>query len=191
MNFQELQVSNFGSTISNTNERTKEWRDLVYKSAETSNVIEVKPQENEKEIVFTRRSDLKILTSKLAMHIMPKLRGHLFDEIDRLYDDDHYDEGDNEDIPVSSASFRSFLRFLIFNGNCRNPSLGVSEGNLLAFWGKNDQKLFLRFLANDQIIMNAVKEKTGGLQDVISCCSDSVNVSKIIRATVENDVIFA
>ena len=131
--------------------------------------------------VFKRRADLKILASRIAMHLSPDLRNKLFGGIDRLYDEENYVEG--EDAPILSESYRSFLRFVIYSKVSRPPALGVSrEGHLLAAWIVDGQKLFLEFLAKDRVRLSAVLGENDEDRYIETCNCRTINALKFITS---------
>lgn len=99
--------------------------------------------------VFDRLVQLKVSTSKIAMHLDNAWRAGLFRQLDGLLDAEDWDFSDQ--LP-SVASFRTFLRMIIAFGSARRPSLGAtSTGEIVAAWSKDGDRLTIECLANDQI----------------------------------------
>jgi len=99
------------------------------------------------EILFDACANVKILTSAVSMHLNPKLRKNLFDQVDLIHDSEDWDE---DDAPVKKLSFQSFLRWLLLASPERGPGLGLtSSGNLIAAWIDNQDRLILEFSPND------------------------------------------
>ena len=99
------------------------------------------------ERLFDARANVKIMTSKVSMHINPGLREKLFRQIDMLHDPDEWEEED--DVPVNELSYKAFLSgFLQINPE-RGPGLGISyTGNLIASWVSDRDRLIIEFMPN-------------------------------------------
>lgn len=99
-----------------------------------------------KERLFDARANVKIMTSKVSMHINPGLREKLFHQIDMLHDPDEWEE---DDVPLNELSYKAFLSgFLQINPE-RGPGLGISHtGNLIASWVTDRDRLIIEFMPN-------------------------------------------
>lgn len=129
--------------------------------------------------VFDRRAELKQAVSLVVMHLSQVLRNELFAEIDYLYGEDCYEEG--EDAPIEVSSFGTFLRFMIYNGIAVAPLLGVSdEGYLLAAWRENNVKYYFEFLADDSIRLNYYTGHPDSEPTVTSSSGKSKNIMRDI-----------
>lgn len=99
------------------------------------------------EKLFNASSQIKILTSQVAMHIDTKYRERLFSQIDSLHD---LDEWDPDDKPIQVTSFKTFLKTIVHLQPKQYPSLGLSyTGNLMGAWVKGKDRLTIEFLPND------------------------------------------
>lgn len=100
--------------------------------------------------LFSNRAQLKILTSKVAMHLSPEERRHLFLAIDRLLDINDWEDESSE---INVDAFQSYLRFIIYSHPIRIANFGVSsKGNLLAAWRTTNKSVSVEFLPNDACI---------------------------------------
>lgn len=110
--------------------------------------------------LFKNLSELKILTSKFAMHLPQTTRSALFSKLDNILNVDDWHEDDNL---VQPASFMTYLRFITFEKNIRSHSAGISNaGNFLAAWKNAEGKITLEFLPNDVIRWSLTKSTADG-----------------------------
>lgn len=101
------------------------------------------------EILFDARAAVKMLTSRVSMHIDSSTREKLFKQIDLMHD---ADEWDIEDSPISPSSYASFLKWIVLASPARAPGLGMgSSGNLIAVWMDGADRLVLEFLKGDSV----------------------------------------
>ena len=101
---------------------------------------------------------VKILTSQVAMHLDRAWRSKLFQQLDALHDASEWEPGD---VPVSVASYATFLRTIIALKPARRPGLGLtSAGNLIAAWTTGQDRLTFEFLPG------------GGVRWLLSCYDD-------------------
>jgi hypothetical protein len=99
-------------------------------------------------ILFKNRADLKVITSKVAMHLTNEQRHSIFSAIDRLLS---VTEWEDESSEIDEKSFQSFLRFTIYARPRNLPNLGVSpDGALLAGWHADGKSIHVEFLPEDQ-----------------------------------------
>lgn len=107
------------------------------------------------ERIYDRRAALKIKTAEIAMHLDEAWRAGLFKSLDRLLDAEEWDLSD--ELP-SDASYRTFLRMIIFLGKIRRPSLGAtSDGNIIAGWMHERDRLVMECLPNDMVRWSLTK----------------------------------
>lgn len=100
--------------------------------------------------LFTNRSNLKVATSRVAMHLSAAERSNLFASIDRLLDLKNWEE---ESSRITEASFTTFLRFTIYAHPKALPNLGVApDGNLLAGWRVDAKSVHVEFMRGDQCL---------------------------------------
>lgn len=100
------------------------------------------------ECLFDNRAGLKLDFSRIAMHLSSQWRAVIFKQLDRLLDISLWEDGSSL---IERAPFMTFLRFVIFAGPKRFPSLGVSPaGHILAAWGGSPQRIAIEFLPRDR-----------------------------------------
>jgi len=98
----------------------------------------------------------KVRTSLVAMHLHGGVRDKIFAQLNRLHDADEWPEGDE---PLKLESFKTFLRFLLLFEPELRPSLGLSpDGNLLAAWVKEENRLMLEFCELNRVSWLVVRE---------------------------------
>ena len=101
------------------------------------------------ERLYDSLAEAKLLTAQVAMHFDQDWRTRLFAQLDDLLDVEEWHEDDE---PIKGASFRTFLRIMIYQSPERRPGLGVSHrGNLIAAWTSGADRLTLEFLPGDMI----------------------------------------
>lgn len=105
--------------------------------------------------LFDACAAVKILTSRIAMHLSPELRERLFRQVDMLHD---LDEWQAEDAPVNRLSFDTFLKTILQIEMEYGPGLGLSHsGNLLAAWVDGRSRLTMEFTPNGRVYWNMVR----------------------------------
>ena len=98
--------------------------------------------------LFKNRADLKLVTSRVAMHLTNEQRHSIFSAIDRLLSLTDWEDDSAE---IDERAFRSFLRFAIYARPRQIPNLGVSpDGGLLAGWHADGKSVHVEFLPDDQ-----------------------------------------
>ncbi len=130
---------------------------------EPTNVTEVRS--------FKNLSELKTLTSLLAMHLSRETRSIIFSEIDYLLDPNDFDI--SEDSLISPESFQSYLRFLTYYPSVCPGNLGVAfSGDLFAVWleedGDNEKLLNIEFLPEDHVKCSFSNKKETKLEEAFS-----------------------
>jgi hypothetical protein len=99
--------------------------------------------------LFDALASAKILTSQVAMHLDQNWRSKLFHQIDSLHDPAEWELGDE---PLREASFSTFLKAILNIKPGRRPGLGLSsEGNLIAAWTYDSDRLTIEFLPSDRV----------------------------------------
>ena len=107
------------------------------------------PIANLNEQLFDARSKAKQLTALIAMHLSRDWRDGFFKQVDNLLD---ADEWDDRDIPVAEASFRTFLRLIIFLKAERRPGISATaNGELMATWRNKEDRLTIYCRPSDNI----------------------------------------
>lgn len=101
------------------------------------------------EKLYYRLEQYKVLTSKVAMHLSDNWRSLLFRQLDMLLELDEWPEGDP---PPTVASFRTFLRLVLWLKTDVPPGLGASiDGNIIAAWTHGNDRLTIECLESDQV----------------------------------------
>jgi hypothetical protein len=112
--------------------------------------------------LFNRTFELKVLVSRVSMHLPADQRAKLFHQLDRLHDPDDWRE---DDAAIGPASFKTLLRLLLRYRNLGRPSLGISQfGQILVGWNDARGTLTVECLANDEIAWT-VSHKLGERQE--------------------------
>ena len=102
----------------------------------------------------------KRYTSRFAAHLSAAHRQRLFAQLDRLHDEDEWEEGDQ---PMRWDSFITFLNAIIVLKPTRWPSLGMThDGYLLASWGGAVDHVSAQFRADDEVRWSLTQEQAGG-----------------------------
>ncbi len=101
------------------------------------------------EQLFDNCADLKILTSRYAVqHMDAAFRKQLFNQLDWLLNPEDWEEGD---ILANSESFKTLIKFILNSHPNQAPFLGLSnQGNLLAEWRHNNNKLTLECMPKER-----------------------------------------
>jgi hypothetical protein len=114
--------------------------------------------------------DLKATAGQFTVHLNSAWRAGLFNTIDTILNEDHWELSDK--LPVD-ASFMTFLRLAVYMKGLRRPGLGVThEGNVVAVWVKNKDRLSIECLPNDFArwsiawTINGERESTAGKTNV-------------------------
>ena len=101
------------------------------------------------ELLYDALAAAKIYTSQVAMHMDRLWRDKLFKQLDSLLDHEEWME---EDVPLHSASFSTFLKVMFLFKPSRRPGLGLSAtGNLIGAWTEGDRQLTIECLPNDVV----------------------------------------
>lgn len=109
----------------------------------------VQSKKSIEEKLFDATASVKILASKVAMHLDRDRRNKLFSQIDSLHDIAEWDE---EDMPIKDSSFETFLKAILLISPKQHPGLGLShKGNLIASWGNNQDRLITEFLPKELV----------------------------------------
>ena len=136
------------SALSRETNIIAEWVDELRKPSLASISPEPEGQSLERR-VFDSLAEVKILTSHVAMHLMPETRERLFRQLDSLHDIDEWEDGDE---PINKSSFQTFLKAILTVKPERHPGLGLSHtGNLIAAWTTARDRLTIEFLPNDRV----------------------------------------
>lgn len=125
------------------------------------------------EKLFDATASVKVLASKVAMHLDRERRNKLFKQIDSLHD---IDEWDKEDSPIKATSFETFLKAFILISPKVHPGLGLSyEGNLIATWGNLQDRLITEFLPKG--LVRFVLSRT--VDDDVERATGEINVARL------------
>lgn len=102
----------------------------VQRKAVFSPVVNVSSSDEEK--LFDARVELKTATAQYAMHLEAEVRARIFSEFDYLLEPEAWEMGD---VLPTIASYRQFLKWLVFTADRSWSSFGVGDdGNLLVAW---------------------------------------------------------
>jgi hypothetical protein len=116
---------------------------VALRNVVTHHQARVPSSTNLQEHLFDARVNLKVVTSQYAMHLSESARSRLFSELDYLLAEDGWDPDDT--LPTVE-SFRVFLKWVIFSGDCTWSSLGIADdGNILAAWVRADDVMTANF----------------------------------------------
>ena len=128
---------------------SQHWQNIVKAVNATHTFDEVLARDEGLEAsLFRNRADLKILASRVAMHLGNEERRTLFLAIDRLLD---HAEWEDESCQIDERAYRSYLRFMIFAHPRRFPNLGVGpDGTLLVGWRQDEKSVHAEFFPEDQ-----------------------------------------
>lgn len=100
------------------------------------------------ELLFDNAAILKIDFANFAMHLSPEWRQIVFKQLDRLLAPSSWED---DSALIERAPFMTFLRFVVYAGPTRFPSLGVSpNGHILAAWSCPPQQIAVEFLPADK-----------------------------------------
>lgn len=111
------------------------------------------------EQLFNSRAACKIRTAQIAMHLEPGRRERFFAQVDSLLDADEWDEDDQ---PISAASFATLLRLLLLIRPKRWPGLGASmDGHVIAAWTTGENRLTVECLPEDGLRWVLVRYRDG------------------------------
>lgn len=118
------------------------------------------------ERLYDARALCKIKTSEVAMYLSDEWRKGFFSQLDNLMDIENWEE---DDIPVTGASFTTLLRMLTHIKPKRRPGLGsTSGGNIIAAWTNDKNRLTIECLPGDRVrwvlshMIDGVRESGAG-----------------------------
>jgi hypothetical protein len=125
------------------------------------------------------------LTAMLSMHLPAEWRTHVLDQLRALLSFEAWDDDSNL---LDEASTQTFLRFVIFAGVRRIPSLGISNRRLLmATWTWPGRKVFMEYGAKDRC--RSVFSYPGEFEQVRQAVES--NVGDAVRILASNGFDFA
>jgi hypothetical protein len=105
--------------------------------------------------------ELKVLISRVSMHLSQQRRKYLFHQIDMINDPEEWEASESF---VDTQSFKTFIRFIVCPQLAEPPMLGLSaDGLILAGWVSSCGQLSLEFLPHDRINWSL---KVGRLDDL-------------------------
>src|SRR5260221_2404322 len=109
---------------------------------------------------FDRLVELKVETSRIAMHLETAWRSGLFRQLDGLLDVENWETSDT--LPTT-ASYLTFLRLLVLLGKPRRPGLGATDsGNIIASWTVAENRLTIECQPGDRVRWIIVRFLEGG-----------------------------
>lgn len=101
------------------------------------------------ERLYNARALCKIKTAAVAMHLDSEWRSRFFSQLDSLMD---FENWEKEDLPITEASFTTLLRMILLIQPARRPGLGsTSEGNIIAAWTVDKDRLTIECLPHDEV----------------------------------------
>lgn len=117
--------------------------------------------------LWDNRAKLKEITAQYAICLIePKLRNKFFAQIDWLLNSEHWDEDDRL---ADTEAFKTLVKFILNAKPINAPYLGLSDnGNILASWINNDNKISLECMPNNNVkwfiscVFSGKKERVGG-----------------------------
>jgi len=122
--------------------------------------------ETVRQAIFNNRSQLKIYTASVAMHLSRKRRDDIFKQIDELLDIDNWSD---EDVFISFDSYRTLIRAIISVGLFKRAALTVAtSGNIQANWFLSDRRLTIECLSQDNFVLLAYYRPIGEAPRVIN-----------------------
>jgi|GEM_PF-5409958 len=151
----------FFGTISSVSNETKKY----YQENDWTSAIQNSFQEwFDEQSLFNNKGELKILISKIAMHMKEDFRKDLFVQIDELLSEENFTEDDNL---ISVDSFAGFLMFFGLVPKIKTPSLTVThEGNIATSWLDETVRLHVEFLPN-RLFRTAVSRRDLGEKELL------------------------
>lgn len=111
--------------------------------------------------LFNNKAQIKILTSRISMHLEAPVRKDLFKQIDELLDVEAWDD---TDALINESSFATLLRFITSKSNIHRSALSVSlDGNIMASWLKEGLRLTIEFQPVDviKLVVHRTTEQRG------------------------------
>lgn len=123
-----------------------------------------------KQGAYDNKVNLKILFSRIAMHLSRGIRDQVFSQLDELLDEEDFSE---EDSLINENSFQTFLRFISLAKIIKRPALTVSvRGFLGASWRESDVCSTIDFLPNGQARTIVSRKATSGNTQIIGSEGD-------------------
>ena len=108
------------------------------------------------ERAFQALVDAKVWTSKVAMRLDLKARDRYFEQLNRLHETEEWFQDQR---PLNLDSYRAFVRFMLAAGGETKPSLALSSnGNLLAVWQCEGNRLTLEFGCNHDVEWSVMRQ---------------------------------
>jgi hypothetical protein len=101
------------------------------------------------EQLYEARASCKIKTAAVAMYLSNEWRSRFFSQLDNLMDVENWED---EDTPITEASFSTLLRMLLLIWPVKRPGLGAtSEGHIIATWSLEKDRLTIECLPGDRV----------------------------------------
>lgn len=99
--------------------------------------------------LFNATAEVKVWTSRVAMHLDRVTRDRLFAQIDALHDHDEWSEGDSK---IALASYQTMIRAMIHHRMNSKPALSIMpSGNVIALWTRDAGRLTVEFLPGNRV----------------------------------------
>jgi hypothetical protein len=105
--------------------------------------------------LLDRLIDFKAYVGSVSMHLPTTWREGFFAQLDYLLDFENWESGD--ELP-KLASFQTLMRTLLYNEVAKRPGLGLSpDGNVIAAWTNNRDRLTIECSANDRLRFSLIR----------------------------------
>ena len=99
--------------------------------------------------LYESRAFCKTKMAEVAMYLPSDWRSRFFSQLDNLMDIDNWEEDDS---PITAASFTTLLRMLLLIWPVRRPGLGAtSKGHIIATWTAENDRLTIECLPKDNV----------------------------------------
>jgi len=133
------------------------------------NVVTVSDANGLAEKLFNSLVELKVSVAQYAMHLSPKTRHKIFDDLDAILNVEDWHE---DDLLPRAQSFRDFLKWTIYSKRFNWLSVGFSEnGELLAAWKSDKGLMTARYPGNGRVWWTATMTIDGEKNHVAGDCT--------------------
>jgi hypothetical protein len=113
------------------------------------NATDTQPSGSIEDQLRIKLAAMKQVLMPISMYFDPSWRSELVEKLGRFLDAEDWD-GDRA-LP-SERSFATFLRTIIFLHPSKRPGIGLSsQGNFLASWRRDTDRIVIEFLPNDEL----------------------------------------
>ena len=123
------------------------------------------------ERLYDARACCKIKMSEVSRYLSDEWRKGLYCQLDNLMDIENWEEDDD---PITSESFTTFLRLITFLKPARRPGIAAtSNGHIIAAWTEETARLTIECQENDKSrwvvshVVDGVRESGAGVSSLI------------------------